>query len=53
MVFIRLKTRLARGSAARNCTNEKSVRVARAQQEGSVPACVKYTLIKEIRGLVG
>jgi hypothetical protein len=25
MVFIRIKTRLARGSAAKTCTNEKSV----------------------------
>ena len=29
MVFIRRKTRLARGSAAKTCTNEKSVRADR------------------------
>jgi len=29
MVFIRIKTRLARGSAAQTCTNEKSVRADR------------------------
>ena len=29
MVFIRIKTQFARGSAAKTCTNEKSVRADR------------------------
>ena len=29
MVFIRMKTRLARGSAAKTCTNDESVRADR------------------------
>jgi len=47
MVFIRIKTRFARGSAAKTCTNEKFVRADRCFRADDEAILPKATIFRK------